>query len=257
MHSHSSKNRTSVLAALVLLLLVLPRGGAPALATPQSDSQPTEPEVAAAVAKLKEDPELATSRKVRSLHWVDERPDEDPGWANWVRNAFEWIAETGRLMLWVGGTLLAGLLALYIKRFLETHAERKVTLRFTAPTHVRDLDIRPETLPDDIGAAALDLWERGQHRSALSLLYRGVLSRLAHVHGLPIRHSTTEGDCIELAARSLSPDRSVYISRLVRVWQRAVYGGSDPSDEEMRTLCNGFAPSLDRPADTPMVEQPA
>jgi hypothetical protein len=242
------------LAALVVLLTQAARA-LPAVSQP--GSQPTEAEVAAAVAKLKEDPDLAPFRKVRSLHWVDERPTEDPGWVQWIRDAFAWIAETGRLMLWVGGIVLAGMLALHIKRFLEMHAERKRTLRSTAPTHVRDLDIRPETLPDDIGAAALDLWERGQHRSALSLLYRGLLSRLAHVHGLPIRPSSTEWDCTELAVRSLNADRSVYVSRLVRVWQHAIYGGSEPSDEEMRALCAGFAPSLDRLPDTPMVEQPA
>ena len=72
---------------------------------------------------------------------------------------------------------------------------------FVAPTHVRDLDIRPESLPDDIGAAARALWDRGEHRAALALLYRGLLSRLAHVHRLPIRDSSTEGDCLALAAR--------------------------------------------------------
>ena len=44
---------------------------------------------------------------------------------------------------------------------------------FVAPSHVRDLDIRPESLPDDVGAAALALWQRGEQRAALALLYRG------------------------------------------------------------------------------------
>src|SRR4029079_6929748 len=74
---------------------------------------------------------------------------------------------------------------------------------FVAPTHVRDLDIRPESPTDDIGAAARQLWDRGEQRAALALLYRGMLSRLAHVHRVPIRDSSTEGDCVELASAQL------------------------------------------------------
>ena len=55
------------------------------------------------------------------------------------------------------------------------------------------------------GCAAL--WDRGDHRAALALLYRGLLSRLVHVHRVPIRDSSTEGDCLALAARCLTPRR--------------------------------------------------
>jgi hypothetical protein len=115
-----------------------------------------------------------------------------------------------------------------------------------APTHVRDLDIRPETLPTDIGAAARALWDRGDHRAALALLYRGMLSRLAHVHRVPIRDSTTEGDCLVLAANHLSSDTQAYASRLVRVWQRAVYGDETVIPATIHELCDGFARALDR-----------
>src|SRR5690606_9992514 len=113
-----------------------------------------------------------------------------------------------------------------------------------APTHVRDLDIRPESLPDDIGAAAWSLWEHGEHRSALSLLYRGLLSRLVHAHALPIRDSSTEGDCLALAERYLASDRHDYVSQLIRTWQRAVYGGENPQAPDIRRLCDDFAQAL-------------
>src|SRR6185295_7845985 len=98
---------------------------------------------------------------------------------------------------------------------------------FNPPTHVRDLDIRPETLPPDIGAAARALWDAGDRRAALALLYRGLLSRLIHVHRLPIRDSSTEGDCLELAARHLTDTRRQYAAALIRAWQRFVYGGEE------------------------------
>src|SRR6202000_1197205 len=93
--------------------------------------------------------------------------------------------------------------------------------RTAAPTHVQDLDIRPESLPENVGAAARGLWEGGDHRAALSLLYRGLLSRLVHVHHVPIRDSSTEGDTLQLAATRLSEDKQDYVTRLIRVWQHA------------------------------------
>jgi len=119
---------------------------------------------------------------------------------------------------------------------------------------VRDLDIRPESLPDDIGASALGIWERGEHRAGLALLYRGALSRLAHVHEVPIRDASTEGDCLSLANMHLSVQPAAYMARLIRVWQRAVYGSADPTDDEMRALCEGFAAALNKSVGTPAVQ---
>ena len=105
---------------------------------------------------------------------------------------------------------------------------------------MRDLDIRPESLPEDIGAAARALWDRGEHRAALALLYRGLLSRLAHVHRIPIRDSSTEGDCLALAASHLPQRSREYASRLVRVWQRFVYGGQHTEAATVHALCDDF-----------------
>jgi hypothetical protein len=112
---------------------------------------------------------------------------------------------------------------------------------------VRDLDIRPESLPDDVGAAAAALWSSGEHRAALALLYRGLLSRLVHVHGVPIRDSSTEGDCLALATPRVTAMRNSYAARLVRVWQGAVYGTEHPSSEAVLALCGDFARVLDVP----------
>ena len=116
---------------------------------------------------------------------------------------------------------------------------------------MQDLDIRPESLPPDIGAAARALWERGEHRAALALLYRGMLSRLAHVHEVPIRDSSTEGDCLALAARKLDAARVAYVTQLVRTWQRVMYGGMSIEDGVAHELFAGFAQNLDASTDVP------
>ena len=81
-----------------------------------------------------------------------------------------------------------------------------------------------------------------------ALLYRGLLSRLVHVHLVPIRDSSTEGDCLSLASRHLKDEeRKTYVASLVRLWQRAVYGGEQVPTESVLALCDGFARALDQP----------
>jgi Domain of unknown function (DUF4129) len=250
------QTRTGAGAVLALLILLT------AITTTAAEApQPTREQVASAIEKLKADPNLGVDKKTRKLvrnsTAETNTPQTSPGWLHWIADAFGWLASTARALVWVAGILLVGILALYIKRFVESRGERSVQLRFSMPTHVRDLDIRPESLPDDVGGAALELWEHGEHRAALALLYRGLLSRLAHVHAVPIRDSSTEGDCLALAATHLPSARVAYVERLIRVWQRAVYGSVEPTAEEFHFLGTGFATAVDMPAETAAVEQVA
>jgi hypothetical protein len=212
-----------------------------------------ETEVAAALAEVRKDPNLATDRTIRTLRWKDSdtppRPMARPAWLEWVTGFFRWIDESARVLVWVAVAGLAALLAFYVVRTLRTWetAEKDLGGAFEAPTHVQDLDIRPESLPANIGATARQLWDRGEHRAALALLYRGLLSRLAHVHQLPIRDSSTEGDCLALAARMGLPGRD-YAARLIVLWQSAVYGHLQVDTLAVHALCDSFSPALDVPA---------
>lgn len=227
-----------------LLVLLLMLAGTTAQATSFND-QYREQEVDAAVARLQTDPDLAPKQKMRTLSWVDssEAPPQDGarwGWLDWIRGLFAWLAASSRLLLWLLGGLLVALLGVYLFNLARWRANRKTPAAAEAPSHVRDLDIRPESLPADIGAAALELWDAGQKRAAFSLLYRGTLSRLAHSYAVPIRQSTTEGDCILLAAERLEAAQSGYVIHLVRLWQHMVYGGIEPPAQEARAVCADF-----------------
>jgi hypothetical protein len=154
-----------------------------------------------------------------------------------------------RVVVWIIAAVLVGLLLVYISRLVRSRGLPQKEGKFVAPSHVRDLDIRPESLPDDIGGTARALWDRGEHRAALALLYRGLLSRLVHVHRVPIRDSSTEGDCLALTKSRLNDERYLYASNLVRVWLRAVYGGEDVDTNQVHALCEGFALTLDAKAE--------
>ncbi len=210
-------------------------------------------EVERALEDVRKDPNLSAERTVRTLDW-DPDPDEKkerrntdlPGWLEWLGDLFMWIGQASRVLMWILIAVLVGLLATFLFRIFASGRDGFGRgTRFVAPTHVQDLDIRPESLPPDIGATARELWDRGEHRAALALLYRGMLSRLAHVHEVPIRDSSTEGDCLTLAARKLDATRVAYATRLVRTWQRAIYGGIQADTADVYALCAGFSQHLD------------
>jgi hypothetical protein len=205
-------------------------------------------EITRALDVVKADPNLTSERTIKTLRWkrTATRPSHIPGWLAWIVGLFRWLDESARLLVWGAVVALAALLVAYIVRAVGRHglpASRGEA--FVAPTHVRDLDIRPESLPDDIGCAARALWDRGEHRPALALLYRGMLSRLAHVHRVPIRDSSTEGDCLAMAASHLPQGGREYASHLVRVWQRFVYAGQDTQSATVYVLCDEFGSALD------------
>jgi hypothetical protein len=210
---------------------------------------PGQAEIARAIDAVKADPNLATERTIKMLRWrgsTEAKPRVMPTWLGWVGGLFLWLEQSGRILVWCAAVALAGVLVVYIVRVVRVRGGPRREERFVAPTHVRDLDIRPETLPQDIGAAARLLWDRGEHRASLALLYRGMLSRFVHVHRVPIRDSSTEGDCLALSAvMHPTQGRREYSLHLVRVWQQAVYGREDIQAAVVYMLCDDFASALD------------
>lgn len=208
-------------------------------------------EITRALEKAKADPNLATERTIKTLRWKNKsesKPFHLPQWFRWIVELFVWVGESARVLVWIAAITLVAWLIVYITRIVQKRQSPTDRAAAAAPSHVRDLDIRPETLPADIGSAARALWETGQHRAALALLYRGMLSRLVHVHQVPIRDSTTEGDCLELASAHLAQPKNEYASRLVRAWQRFVYGGETIQAPIVYALFDDFAAALDSAA---------
>jgi hypothetical protein len=247
------RSNSPVLAASIAVLLAVTLPACVALAqgsAAKHSRQPGDTEIARAMDQVKADPNLASDRTIKTLQWRESnsKPFSMPSWLRWIGGLFVWIAQSSRMLMWGAIAVLVGIIVVYLIRMVRSHGLPHSGEAFVAPTHVRDLDIRPESLPKDIGAASRALWDRGEHRAALALLYRGMLSRLAHVHRVPIRDSSTEGDCLVLAAMHLEQKRSEFASHLVRVWQRAVYGRENIPAESVYLLCNDFASMLDEAA---------
>lgn len=237
--------RLPVAAAALLLVTAAPLWAASGGTAQQGTDRA---EVARAINIVKADPNLASERTIRTLRWVDNSdppPAETHNSLEWLLQLIGWFAQSARVVVWVAVALLAGLLVIFVLRLIRERSPAAEPGRKVAPTHVQDLDIRPESLPDNIGAASRTLWDSGDHRAALSLLYRGLLSRLVHVHNVPIRDSSTEGDTLLLTATRLAEAKRSYVTQLIRVWQHAVYGGLQPETGALYVLCDEFAPALD------------
>ncbi|PID50675.1 MAG: hypothetical protein CR991_00210 [Proteobacteria bacterium] len=108
------------------------------------------------------------------------------------------------------------------------------------PTVLFGMDIRPESLPEDISGTAKQLWEQGQTREALSLLYRGSLMLLTRQDELAISNSHTEEDILRLAHSAINAERFAYLSRLTRHWQNIAYAHRPPEQQVAEALFNNW-----------------
>jgi hypothetical protein len=244
LRDHASWRACAISVALIAALGWLGAAGQP----PVRGGTPSAAEVATALEAVGRDPNVTNEQTIRTLKWRDGKAPSlktDARWWRWIAGLFAWFTRSTRYVLWVTAVVLAGLLVIYIGRSLGRYDELSGEDDFMAPTHVRELDIRPESLPPDIGAAARRLWDGDQRRAALALLYRGLLSRLAHIHRIPIRESTTEGDCLALTGDRAAPPVRDYAARLIPVWQQFVYGARGTPTFVVHGLCDAFAPSLD------------
>lgn len=235
---------TTLRACLVALSLsAVP---ASAFTFTQTAPAPSREEVQAAHDHVQKDPNLGGTQKEQKLRFKDmapwkTKPSSSTPPPTWLVGLARWIAEAGRLVIWALGALAVALLLVGLRHWMRVRADVAAAQALRhLPSHVRELDIRPESLPDQIGATARAWWESGEHRLALSLLYRGALSRLVHDHAVPIRAASTEGECVQLTSRCLAGDRSDFFARLVGAWQLAVYGARLPESAQVLALCDDF-----------------
>jgi hypothetical protein len=133
------------------------------------------------------------------------------------------------------------------------------TPRFNRATEVGGLDIRPETLPDDVTAEVRQLWEAKQYRAALALLYRATLSRLVEEDAVLLSQGSTEGDCLRLAqqahaANRLNAAKLEIVSCATTLWLRGAYGNRWPDTDTVLAHCAQWHAHFGKSASTMQVQ---
>ncbi|MEO5688068.1 MAG: DUF4129 domain-containing protein [Burkholderiaceae bacterium] len=223
---------------------------APGGAASAASVDPRAVRIEDAADKLREDPLLSGKHKEHRLHWKstdksDPKKTNDSSLLNWIASLARFLNDTSRFLLWGVIAVLVALALVSARHLVQLRAFRRRAAAESAVSHVRDLDVRPESLPDDVGAAAWALWQAGQVPAALSLLYRASLSRLIHRFNVPITASATEGECLDLARGRLEPTALRYVTQVVRAWEANTYGGRSLSSAMGESLCTGFGQRLD------------
>ena len=168
----------------------------------------------------------------------------------WFAELVALLAEIFRALAWIG--LVALVLALAVLLARQRRAVQSAP-EAAAPATLFGLAISPQSLPADIVAAARAALAAGQLREALSLLYRGALSQLIHIHGLRVGAGATESDVLRLA-RAQMPDAAGFFESLLPTWMESAYAGRLPQIEHVEQLCGAYAASLGAAAVAPATE---
>lgn len=222
--------------------------------TAQSDpvaQQKTAPSPAAPKAESKE---KAAVRQVLATpefeQWANEKtwkyigkssePGKPPRFGDGFAQFLQLIGQLFRGGLWVlAVAVLAWLLYLLVRHF--GWFRDNFRMQRVKPDVLFGLDLRPESLPDDVPGAARALLAQGNMRGALALLYRASLSYLIHERDLDIQVGDTEGDCMRLVARAGPAALSAYFAQLMDAWGLIAYAGRKPADAEVTRLIDHWA----------------
>jgi hypothetical protein len=241
---------TPCLAALIvgvwLAFALLPTACAQTVeAAPERQVPATFPagEIARRLDRILADPVFG--RKETTSRWVyrEQRGNGDlPAWLRDLLKSIErlakWMANAFEVLVWVGGAVLLALVIFvavhYRERWWKRRAPREI------PPQLFGLDVRPESLPDDVGAAARRLLEGGNAVAALSMLYRGALSALIHRGAVDFRPGDTERDCLERSRPVLTAAALAYFRGLLDAWRWAAYARRAPEAAELQMLCDAW-----------------
>ena len=177
---------------------------------------------------------------------VDEPVEASNSTPGWLERLFAgsgmpaFMGVVGAMIFYVIlAAIIAGLVWLIYKNrhIFASRGLRKESSNAPRTREVMGMNITPESLPDDIAAAARQAWRDGDVQRALSLLYRGSIAWFVHRAHLPIEESDTEGDCLQHVKNHADASRAGYFSELTEAWVLVAYGKKSPADQTMVNLC--------------------
>jgi hypothetical protein len=161
--------------------------------------------------------------------------DEIDADLSWISDLSRALASLIEPLLWIGIITLVVYLVIRISQAINPQPET-ADADTVVPAVVSGLDIRPESLPEDIPAEARALWLAGKFRDAMSLVYRGTVSALVHRYGIELAESSTEGDVLNAGRKRLKADTGDYLLQITRLWQNMAYAHRKPEETDVLSV---------------------
>lgn len=221
---------------------------------PALNPQPLPAEAAAdVIQQVMKEPVFQREKTVEELKYIGSVNTDEMDIAkrrSQFADAFEGIGQFLALLfesaLWILALIVLYLLIKYRERWqLGWRGLFKAKAATEAlPEMLFGLDLRAQSLPDDIAAQALHYYQQGDCRAALALLYRGSLAWLIKHYDFHLAQGATEGDCLALVTNELqatAPEAVKYFMALTQAWQLTAYGHRVVAVEQMDYLCKNWS----------------
>lgn len=183
-----------------------------------------------------------------------EDPELNPDMA-WLTGLVSFITMLIEAALWLVPVIVVFYLYRYREYWLNLMQGKAFKNDNTdMPETLFGLDIRQESLPEDIEKAANLLWQESHHREAVSLLYRGALAALFKQYRFDLPAGATEHDCIRQLESSLAREnvsinentqsalnqRTDQFKKLTHIWVSVAYAHRLPERDVFDEVCKNW-----------------
>lgn len=136
-----------------------------------------------------------------------------------------------QILLWIGVGVAIFIVVRYQKSWMPYLKAQLFERKKVAPlTEFQGMDIRPESLPEDLLGAFNRIWD-DEPREAMSLVYRKVLSVLVHEWQVPLKKHHTEGEVIRLSHQYAPTDWHRFSEQVIHYWEQIAYAHERLDDE--------------------------
>jgi len=176
---------------------------------------------------------------------------------SWLNAFVEFISMLIEAALWIVPVVIVFYLYRYREYWMNLIQRKELKpAESELPETLFGLDMRQESLPENIEAEASVLWQQKHYRQAISLLYRGALASLFKVYRFELPEGATEQDCIKLIGECMHGDmqkimaqadysenieqRFVRFKQLTGVWVATAYAHSLPDEQNFQKICHDW-----------------
>jgi len=209
-----------------------------ALATPRAIAEQRSPDEI--ISEIKQAPEFEVHKVTDQVPvgWKFE-------WLDWLWSSSGSGSGLGALLAPVIYLILAAALVVFgwllwkNRQIFRLRGGPEIDAEKPRARMVLGMEVTRESLPENVPASALRLWEAGRHHEAMALLYRGAIAALVEQHHIEIEESDTEGDCLR-RVQSAAPPPLGFFSHLTTLWTAHAYAHQSPGDDAVRRLCTSW-----------------